>query len=133
MNTENCPSCGKEMQWMQLDHYETVGRYKVLLKNVSTYRCSCDTAVFSLDQLEHTERVAAAYVLMNCEDINSDVIKFARKALGLTKDEIAFKLGYTFWFFENAEFEIKRIERLALVGLLLCEDSTFENIKLVVK
>jgi DNA-binding XRE family transcriptional regulator len=101
-------------------------RIKVAERTVRSTLCSfpkceaCGDYEIPSQQLEELERRSALTVLRDCNEVSGAVLKYARKALGLTQQQLGETLGL-------AAETISRIENdrdrptmyvLALVGLL---------------
>jgi DNA-binding transcriptional regulator YiaG len=94
-----------------------VGRYRVEDDSVPGY----NGEELTLGQLAGFERRAARTVLCDVQDVEPEVLKFARQALGLKQTELAAHLGVTAetisrW--EQGSEPFKRSIQLALAELL---------------
>jgi DNA-binding transcriptional regulator YiaG len=101
---------------------DKVGRYTVENGRGACPVCEkCGEVVLSLDQLARYQRNAAALVLREAKNIDGAVIKYARKALGLTQTRLAGLLGIaseTLSRWETDAAEMPRTTQLALVAVL---------------
>lgn len=92
-NTNKCKLCGIELS--RATHIEEVGKVRVVCGTVS-YCASCGEGSAEggmlLDVLHKFELDAAMRVLLDGSCVDGAVIKYARKALGLKKKELARRL-----------------------------------------
>ena len=89
--TKKCSSCGKgPLRFAGYTHEEKVGRYTVRDASGFATRCdACCEAELSADELAGYERRAARTVLTSGQPVAGDVLKYARKALGLRQADLA--------------------------------------------
>jgi DNA-binding transcriptional regulator YiaG len=121
-NVHRCQSCGSALKMLGYKHVEQVGKVKVADATGMVLQCvSCESAALTLGDLAGYERRAAALVLRDGAHVDGDVIRYARKALGLRQAELAVLLqctAETISRWENGANPMKRAEQLALVALL---------------
>jgi putative zinc finger/helix-turn-helix YgiT family protein len=121
--TRKCPECGREaLSRKTVTHVATVGGVKVTDATASALVCSaCGKYDLWADELAGYERRAAIAVLRDGRAVDGDVVRFARKALGLRQIDLAEILqkspeNISRW--ETGDIAIPRAEQLALVALL---------------
>jgi DNA-binding XRE family transcriptional regulator len=91
-----CEECGATGS-VRIGTHEV--RVKVAERTVRSTLCSfpkceaCGDYEIESQQLEELERRAALTVLRECKEVSGAVLKYARKALGLTQQELSEKLG----------------------------------------
>jgi DNA-binding transcriptional regulator YiaG len=119
-----CMSCGVgEMKWRAHKHTENVGGIRVVDQTAFADVCmSCGAADLTDEQLRGYELRAAALVLREKYPVPGSVIKYARKALGLTQSALGDILGHkpetvSRWE-NNAGGAMQRDGQLALVAVL---------------
>lgn len=116
-----CPNCDGQMVEKPHVHQTQIGVVTVFEPNSTVMTCeSCGTVSYSDAELSAYERRAARLVLTQASHVQGDVMKFARKALGLRQKDLATLLGtneqqVSRW--ENSP-EIDRRLRLAMAELL---------------
>lgn len=139
-----CPECGTTMRQRCFEHVTKVGSLRVIDKTAALPVCDfCGTAIISDDQMEAYELNAVRVVLQEAENIDGTVMRFARKALGMTQKELAKCLEtndtqVSRW---ESEPQVSRRIRLALLALVelsiaggsLCELATNRSENLEVK
>lgn len=123
-NLKQCPECGTEKALVlrMYQHVTSVGGVRVVDTTTQRWQCSaCGEVDLTLNAMAAYERRAAALVLRDGRHTGGAVIRFARKALGLTQAELALLLGCqpeTLSRWENDKGEMPRAEQLAVVALL---------------
>lgn len=117
-----CPECGGPVVIKKYRHVENVGRVKVNDETAIRPFCTqCGNVDLTLNDLAGYERRAAALVLDKIPRANGAMLRYARKALGITQAELAKLIGHepeTISRWETDKRPIERAEQLALVALL---------------
>ena len=118
---EKCAECNGDLVTKGYTHSEKVGRYTVTDRATMVPQCvNCGAPRLSLDELEKYQLFAAKTVL--CENkLEGSVVRYARKALGLTQKELGLLLDYqheTISKWENEKEPVTRAAASALIGLL---------------
>jgi DNA-binding transcriptional regulator YiaG len=120
--SRKCPECGGKLVGRAVKHVEKVGPATVTDGTGVVSVCeACGEYDLSAEQLSGYERRAAALVLRDGAHVDGQVVRYARKALGLRQEELATLLacrGETVSRWETEAIEIPRTEQLALVALL---------------
>ncbi len=101
-------------------------RVKVAERTVRSTLCSfpkceaCGDYEIESQQLEELERRAALAVLRDCKEVSGAVLKYARKALGLTQKDLGVALGIVAETISRIENDHERpaMYAHALAGLL---------------
>jgi hypothetical protein len=116
-----CANCGQQTLLRGYKHVTQVGGYTVTDATGMVETCpECGEVSLSSDELAGYERRAARLILSEGARVNGEVLKFARKALGLRQRDLAAIL-------RRNEQQISRDEhdddlpmdlRLAVAGLL---------------
>lgn len=120
--SKTCPECGSELR----AHVETVGRFTVEDGTVSGTRVCASQACgwgpdLRGDVLQGFELRAARLVLLERQDADGAVYRFARKAMGLRQVDVAALLDVAPETVSRWETDAKTMERatqLALAALL---------------
>jgi transcriptional regulator with XRE-family HTH domain len=103
-------------------HVEHVGSVKVTDATAFAWQCrDCEECDLSIEQLAGYERRAAALVLRDGKHVTGNVIRYARKALGIRQADLAVLLKCepeTVSRWETGARPTPRAEQLALVALL---------------
>jgi putative zinc finger/helix-turn-helix YgiT family protein len=119
---KQCPECGKEMVLKRYKHETPVGGLRAIDGTQMAFQCdACGEVEITVDQLQGYERRAAALVLRDGRVTNGAVLRFSRKALGLTQAQLAQLLGIaseTVSRWENDHDPPNRPHQLAIVSLL---------------
>jgi DNA-binding transcriptional regulator YiaG len=114
--------CGGPVLTITYRQIENIGGVKVSDETGLMPQCTrCKNVDLTLDQLAGYERRAAALVLGKAQQANGTMLRYARKALGVTQAELAKLIGHepeTVSRWENDKRPIERAEQLALVALL---------------
>jgi putative zinc finger/helix-turn-helix YgiT family protein len=122
-NAKKCPECGQgTLRRTVVTHVETVGGIKV--NDGTAFGLACDRCgEYDLtgDELAGYQRRAAALVLRDRRLVTKDVVRYARKALGLRQVDLGALLdkspeNISRW--ETGEVRIPRAEQVALIALL---------------
>lgn len=120
--TRLCPSCGESMAWRLYKHVQRVGDVKVVDATAFAWQCpECEECDLSIEDLAGYERRATALVLRDGSHVSGDVVRSARKALGVRQIDLAALLGCepeTVSRWETGARPMPRAEQLALVALL---------------
>ena len=122
-NQPRCPECGEgTLRRRAVTHVETVGGIKVKDGTALVLACDrCGEYDLTGDELAGYQRRAAALVLRDGRLVNKDVVRYARKALGLRQvdlGELLDKSPENISRWENGEVRIPRAEQVALIALL---------------
>ena len=133
MKSKMCPECGGPVTIKKYRHVENVGGVKVSDETALRPQCSqCGNVDLTLGQLEGYERRAAALVLERVLHASGAMLRYARKALGITQADLDKLIGHepeTVSRWENDKRPIERAEQLALVALLDLVESHGLNIR----
>ncbi len=117
-----CPECGQPLTCRQYTHHEKVGIYAVTDSTSHAWQCgSCGEVALTLTDLAALQRRAAAIVLRDAKQVTGDVIRYARKSLGLRQVDLAELLdcaSETLSRQENDKEPMSRPMQLALVAIL---------------
>jgi hypothetical protein len=112
-----CPLCPADMERADYTHVTTVGALTVTHETALAWMCSaCGRASLSSDELFGYEREAAIRLLRMPGPVSGEVLKFARKVLGLRKEELEQRLG---WAGGQVDFFERRPLVAKLVGLAM--------------
>jgi DNA-binding transcriptional regulator YiaG len=116
-----CVECSGDLVPKGYKHTEMVGRWTVTDRATMVPQCvNCGAPCLTLDELEKYQLFAAKTVL--CENkLEGAVVRYARKALGLTQKELGLLLDYqheTISKWENEKELVPRAAGAALIGLL---------------
>jgi DNA-binding transcriptional regulator YiaG len=125
--TMKCSNCQEKMALRGYEHVTKVGGFSVTDGTGQVLTCpACGTVTLSSKQLGGYERRAAVEILRGAQKpVSGEVLKFARKALGLRQKDLAARL-------ECNEQQLSRWEqseaiemwlRLAMVALLELEQN----------
>lgn len=110
------------MRLRQHKHEENVGGFKVIDQTGQAWICdTCGEWEVSLDALATYQLRAVALVLRERTNAGGPVMRYARKALGLTQVDLGVLLGHqpeTISRLETSNGPIHAAERLALAGLV---------------
>lgn len=117
-----CSECREKMLVQGYAHLTKVGGFTVTDGTEQALTCpSCGTVTLSSRQLAGYERRAALEILTAAQKaVSGEVLKFARKALGLRQKDLAPVLGsdeYQLSRWENSDSIDKQL-RLAMAALL---------------
>lgn len=120
-NREKCVECTGDLVTKGYTHTEKVGIWTVTDCATMVPQCvDCGAPCLNLDKLEEYQLFAAKTVL--CENkLEGAVVRYARKALGLTQKELGLLLDYgheTISKWENEKESVPRSAGAAMVGLL---------------
>lgn len=120
---KKCFECeSTHVQERSIKHVEQVGSVRVVDGTGFAEVCEdCGAYSLTTDQLAGYERRAAALVLREVQSPTGEMVKYARKALGLRQRELAILLGAapeTLSRWENDKLAVPQAEKLALLGLL---------------
>lgn len=124
-----CYACEGELELRHHVHEEDVGG--VLVRNSATMAptcTACGEVVLSARDLSMHELRAAALVLRDGHRVNGEVLRYARKALGLRQSDLGRLLDLgTEWIsrWENSGANATRAHQLAIVALL---DATWDRL-----
>jgi DNA-binding transcriptional regulator YiaG len=120
---KKCPDCSRgTLHARPVDHLEIVGKVKVT--DATSFALVCDECGeydLTADELAGYQRRAAAIVLRDGRFVKGDVVRYARKALGLRQVDLATLLhkspeNISRW--ETGEIDIPRAEQLAITACL---------------
>lgn len=119
---EPCRECGGKVTCRGYTCVQKVGKWTVTDRTSRAPQCeACNAPQLTLDELQGYELRAVKTVL--CEGhLEGEVVRYARKALGLKQKELGKILGYTHetvsrW--ENDKDPMPRAAGSALIGLLM--------------
>lgn len=118
-----CHNCGSEsFERKTVDIMTRVGIHGVLDRSVRRPVCTnCGEYTIPAETLEILELRAALCAFTEADSITGDMLRFARKALDLTQDELATRIGSTAESVSRWEREERPMERwvpLVVVGLV---------------
>lgn len=116
-----CPSCGETMRWKSCEITTLVGRYRVKDASGPAWCCECGESLVSMEAMSGYEKRAARTVMIDVQQVEGDVLKFARKAMSLTQAQLGTLLGVaseTVSRWENDKDTIGRSTQLAVATLL---------------
>lgn len=120
---KKCPDCSRgTLRHGAVDHVEIVGTVKVTDATGLALVCDgCGEYDLTADDLAGYQRRAAALVLRNGRFVNGNVVRYARKALGLRQVDLGVLLhkspeNISRW--ETGEIAIPRAEQLAITACL---------------
>ncbi len=116
-----CPECGKPMVFHGYTHKEKVGRNVVTDATGPAWQCACGEVELSLDELAGYQRRAAAIVLREAPKVDGVVVKYARRAIGMTQKDLAARIGCepeTLSRYETRTTNVPTQVRLAVVAVL---------------
>jgi DNA-binding transcriptional regulator YiaG len=121
ISREKCAECNGDLVTKVYTHTEKVGPWTAIDRTTMVPQCeNCGAPRLTLDELEKYQLIAAKTVL--CENkLDGAVVRYARKALGLTQKELGLLLDYgheTISKWENEKESVPRSAGAALVGLL---------------
>jgi len=123
---DRCLECGGQLESGSYTHEEQVGRWKVSDGTGMRPKCTkCGEVSLSLDDLEAYQRRAARTALLEGK-LEGDVLRYARKSMGLTQKELAVVLGYQPERISKWETGAERFDQsiaLAVAGILFSADS----------
>lgn len=117
-----CIECGGALNMCKFQSETRVGNIMVLDDTRQAPTCvKCDEPQLTLDDIEGYELRAAALILHNGTHVNGDVIRYARRALGLRQTELADMFQCTIetvsrW--ETGAAQMSRANQLALVSMI---------------
>lgn len=123
-----CSNCQEKMALRAYEHVTKVGGFSVIDATGPVLTCpACGTLTLSGKQLAGYERRAAVEILRGAQKpVNGEVLKFARKALGLRQTDLAARLecnAQQLSRWEQSE-AIEMWLRLAMVTLLELEQNS---------
>ena len=85
-----CPNCNARMNPRGYTHVTRIGGATVTDGTGSAPTCdACGEVVLTTEQLAGYERRAARVILTEGDKVSGDVLKFARKALGMRQTKLA--------------------------------------------
>lgn len=117
---ERCRECKGEVALHGYKHIEKVGRWTVTDASGMVWQCrDCGTPQLSLDELQNYQLRAVKTALCQGKT-EGDVLRYARKALGLTQKELGIVIDYkheTMSRWENGG-EMPQAAASAIVGVL---------------
>jgi len=119
--TFKCTECGLQMRLKDYHHRQKVGEFTVSDRTCQAHTCACGNVALSADELRQYEWRAVVLVLVQAKSVSGQVLKAARKTLGLRQKDFAKLLQcneqqVSRW--ENAAV-IDRTIQLATVALML--------------
>jgi putative zinc finger/helix-turn-helix YgiT family protein len=121
-NMNKCQQCGSQMQVRKYEHVSDVAGVVVHDSSGTARTCvECGAVELSLDQMQRYEQRAAATVLRHVETATGPMVRYARRAMGMTQVELSAALGSapeTISRWENGAIPIPRVNQLALIALL---------------
>ena len=131
-----CPNCEEKMVVKGYEHMTKIGGFTVTDGTGQALTCErCGEVQLTSKQLAGYERRAALEILTTAQKpVSGEVLKFARKALGLRQKDLAKRLGYSEqqpsrW---EAEPETEMSLRLAIALLLtVAENGDPESVNLI--
>lgn len=114
-------SHGEVKEYANPAHVEVVGSFRVVDSTGRVFRCAeCGESLITDRQLEMYELKAAATILRANLEKSGEAIKYARKALGLSKPQLAELLDVELEVTKMWEVEgAPRVYVIALMGLVL--------------
>jgi putative zinc finger/helix-turn-helix YgiT family protein len=130
-NTKKCPECGEgTLRRTVVTHVETVGG--ITVNDATAFALACDRCgEYDLtgDELAGYQRRAAALVLRDGRLVTKEVVRYARKALGLRQVDLGALLdkspeNVSRW--ETGDVRIPRAEQVALIALLDAQENGFD-------
>ncbi len=105
-----CPTCPANMERADYTHVTTVGDLTVTHETTVAWTChACGRSSLSSAELFGYEREAALRLLRLPGPVSGEVLKFARKVLGLRRPEMEERLGF-------AEGQLAVLEALPLLA-----------------
>jgi DNA-binding transcriptional regulator YiaG len=116
-----CPNCDSRMVRRAHEHKTRIGAVTVKdASKTAMTSTACGTVSLAQVELAGYERRAAALVLAAAERVGGDVVKFARKSLGLLQKDFAALLDSSEQQVSQWEHEpeVDRLLRFAVLGLL---------------
>lgn len=92
-----CAHCGQEMTCQPGTHrYEESGLKNILLINIPIWKCNhCGETAVEIPGMEELHKLLAIIVVLKPTGLQKEEIRFLRKHLGYSQDELAEKLGVT--------------------------------------
>ena len=92
-----CPQCGKEMEKREGTYrYEESGLKNVVLVNIPIYRCpSCKETEVEIPCLEELHLLLGFLLVLKPVRLNGAEVRYLRKHLGYTEEDLASFLGVT--------------------------------------
>jgi DNA-binding transcriptional regulator YiaG len=118
---KQCRECGGELAFHGYKHTEKVGRWTVTDTSSMAWQCMrCQLPQLTLDDLQGYQLRAVKTALCSGK-FEGSVVRYARKALGLTQKEIGTVIGYqheTVSRWENDKEEMPRAASVSIVGIL---------------
>lgn len=119
---KKCHECGGAMRKRVISRTVAVGGRKVTDGSTATSVCeACGAYELSHAAMVKSERRAAMIVLTDCMNVEGSVLRYARKALGLTQAQLARALDTspeTVSRWETGSLSITRQTQLAVAHLL---------------
>ena len=90
-----CTECGHEMERMEGTHrYKESGLSNVVLMNIPIWKCpNCKESEIEIPCMDALHKVLAFMVLLQPTGLLVEEIRFLRKNLGYSQEELAEKLG----------------------------------------
>jgi len=119
----NCPNCKFKLTAVPYVHVTKIAGYTVTDKSGLSLACpKCVGKSINSEVLAQYERRAVCHLLTAPPTIDGAVLRYARKAIGLTRAELAAFLGVSERQIDACETDsmVTRQMRLALLGLVMC-------------
>lgn len=118
---DRCRECGGELAFHSYKHVEKVGRYTITDASSMVWQClACKTPQLTLDDLQGYQLNAAKTALCDGRH-DGPVVRYARKALGLTQKELGLIIDYqheTISRWETDKEAAPGVAMSAVVGVL---------------
>jgi len=92
-----CLQCGHDMECMEGTHrYDECGLKGILLMNIPIHRCvSCGESEIEIPGLEELHCLLGLLVVYQPTPLKAEEVRYLRKHLGYSQDELASLLGVT--------------------------------------
>jgi transcriptional regulator with XRE-family HTH domain len=117
-----CKRCGGTIELREYRHVTVIDGHEVGDSSQLISRCNaCGHFRLTIGDVERYERRAAALVLRSLERASGPAARYARRALGVTQEQLAQLIGYaseTISRVENGHLDVERSYQLSLVALL---------------
>ena len=93
----NCAECGHQMDEMEGMHrYDESGLKNIHLMNVPIYKCqSCGETEVEIPGMEELHLLLGLLIAYQPKRLNADEVRYLRKHMGYSQEELAEKLGIT--------------------------------------
>lgn len=90
-----CAQCGHQMERFEGTHrYHESGLKDVLLMGIPMYRCpSCKETEIEIPHIAELHLLLAFLIVLQPRSLRADEVRFLRKHLGYSQEELASKLG----------------------------------------